>query len=66
MSAHDRYLAQYHTHLSEVWCEKPGCPNHTDPVTVTFVSEYGQGWYEPEECSCGGAWLDDRPDEEEE
>lgn len=61
MSAHDRWLANYHTCPTTVYCANPKCGNH-DGATVTFVSEYGQGWYEPEECDdCGGEWLDEAP-----
>lgn len=62
MSAHDRWLANYHQHPATVYCTNPKCSNHHEGATVTYVSEYGQGWYEPEECeSCGGEWLEDAP-----
>jgi hypothetical protein len=65
MSAHDRYLANYRSHEIDVWCENRECANHAG-TQVTYVSEYGQGWYEPEECwLCKHEWLADAPDEEE-
>lgn len=61
MSAHDRWLANYHQYPVTAYCANPACGNH-DGATVTYVTEYGQGWYEPEECgSCGGEWLEDMP-----
>ena len=66
MSAHDRWLANYHQHPATVWCANRKCGYH-DGATVTFVSEYGQGWFEPEECElCGGEWLEDQPQDDEE
>jgi hypothetical protein len=63
MSAHDRWLANYRTGTDEVWCSNPKCPNHADAVTVTWCSEYGQSWWEPEECwLCNQAWTDERPE----
>lgn len=65
MSQHDRWLANYRQYPAQVWCDNPACPLHRDGTTVTFNSEYGQGWYEPEECDCGGEWTDEKPDYEE-
>ena len=61
MTSHDAHLAQYRLSTCEVWCDNPTCPNHADPVTVQYESEYGFGWLTPEECECGGGWLDDEP-----
>ncbi len=55
MSAHDR------RYTTEAWCSNPACPHHEEAVEVTFESEYGQGWFTPEECDCGGHWLEDKP-----
>lgn len=64
--AHDRWLANYRRYECDVYCENRECPNH-DGATVTYESEYGQGWYTPEECwLCHGEWLEDRPEDEEE
>ena len=65
MSAHDRWLADYRKGTAEVWCTNPACQLHEDGTTVTYESEYGQGWYTPEECKCGHEWTEDKPDEEE-
>lgn len=64
VSAHDRHLAAYRTGFEEVWCTNPECPNHTQGVTVRWTSEYGQSWWEPEEChACTkGEWTQDRPE----
>jgi hypothetical protein len=61
MSAYDRYLAGYRSSTETVWCSNPACPNHTEAVEVTYEFEYGAGWYSPEECECGGDWLEDKP-----
>jgi len=67
MSAHDRWLANYHTETVHVWCEKPGCDNHVDGVDVRFESEYGQGSLTPEECwICHSSWLQEQPQPKEE
>jgi hypothetical protein len=50
----------------EVWCSNRSCDNHADGATVMFISEYGIGWFEPEECVCGGDWLEDQPEQEDE
>ncbi len=65
-AAHDRWLAGYSKNShAEVWCENKDCANH-EGVTVTYESEYGAGWYTPEECwICGGDWLDVKPEQEE-
>jgi hypothetical protein len=65
MNQHERWLANYRQHPATVWCSNPKCGNHADGTTVMFISEYGTGWFEPEECSCGGEWLEDQPDEED-
>ena len=65
MSQHDRWLANYHTSVAHVWCSNRFCDNHEDGIDVTYESEYGQGWYTPEECKCGHEWTEDKPDEEE-
>lgn len=65
--AHDRYLANYHTSDAQVWCSNPKCDLHEDGANVRYVSEYGQGWYEPEECwICHEHWVDEKPEPEEE
>lgn len=61
MSAHDQWLANYRRYTTEVWCSNPACPTHEDGREVTYESEFGQGWYEPGECDCGGDWLEDKP-----
>lgn len=62
MSSHDRWLANYGISPATVYCANPTCGYH-DGTEVTYVSEYGQGWYEPEDCpSCGGEWLDEQPE----
>ncbi len=61
MSAHDRHLANYRWEQVRVWCDNPACPAHQDGVDVVYESEYGQGAYTPEECGCGGDWLEDKP-----
>lgn len=63
MSAHDRWLAAYRSHTTEVWCTNPACPQHKDCTTVTYEAEYGAGWYTPEECACGHEWTDEQPKE---
>jgi hypothetical protein len=66
MSAHDRWLANYSVETVTAYCDNRGCPN-ADGVDVTYAREYGQGWYEPEECwICNGGWLEDPPEEEDE
>ena len=64
-TAHDNYLRRWRSYEIEVWCTNKGCPSHTQPVTVTYCEEYGQGWLEPEECECGGDWTQDEPGREE-
>jgi hypothetical protein len=61
---HERHLANYHQHPAQVWCSNPLCPLHEDGTTITFVSEFGQGWFEPEECACGHEWVEDKPEED--
>ncbi len=65
MSAHDRYLANHRWMRETVWCSNPKCEHHTEGVEVVYESEYGQGWYDPEECACGGEWLEDKPKEDD-
>ena len=63
MSAHDRYLADYHTSLETVYCQNTSCANSEDGVTVRYESEYGQGSITPEDCPiCNGELSFDRPD----
>ena len=65
MSAHDAYLADYHTSEITVFCANTDCSN-SDGITVRYESEYGQGWITPEDCpACGGELLDDKPEKEE-
>lgn len=65
MSGHDAWLAHYRTGTEVVWCENKTCPVHNDGMEVRWESEYGQGWWTPEECPvCHGLWLQDKPDEE--
>lgn len=67
MSSHDRWLAAWSSSDAHVWCSEKTCANHADGVDVTHLSEYGQGWYEPEECwICHSEWQDEAPDDEEE
>jgi hypothetical protein len=62
MSAHDRYLAQYHCGREVVWCSNPKCEIHEGGMEVGWESEYGQSWWDIEECPlCGAYWLDDKP-----
>jgi hypothetical protein len=63
---HDHWLADARSGTAQVWCENSECHNHTEPVTVSWESEYGQGSYVPEECwLCGHGWTETEPDEEE-
>ena len=66
VSAYDNWLAGYRRHTMEVWCSNRSCDNHESVTVVTFESEYGQGWFTPEECVCGGDWLEDQPEQEDE
>lgn len=70
MSAHDRYLANYRTGTQQVWCSNPACELHGDGVEIRWESEYGQSWWDPEDCwVCHSSWLQEQPepvDEEEE
>lgn len=62
MSSYDQHLAGYRISTAEVWCANTFCPNHEGQI-VGYFSEYGLGWLEPEDCpSCGGEWLEDRPE----
>jgi len=66
MSAHDRYLANFRTGTEEVWCKNSACENHRISQKVTWCSEYGQSWWEPEECwLCHSAWTQDAPERED-
>lgn len=61
---HDRWLADYHHHVTEAWCENPFCEHHENSVTVDYESEYGTSWIQPEECPiCHGSLTLDRPPE---
>ena len=67
MSAHDRWLANYHQYGTTAWCVRSGCEHHTEGIGVLYVSEYGQGWTEPEDCPlCGGQLTLDVPAEDDE
>jgi hypothetical protein len=67
MSAHDRWLANYHRGTTHVWCSNPKCANHADGIEVEWETEYGQSAYTThEECPiCNSDWLEDQPDEDE-
>jgi hypothetical protein len=66
MSAHDRWLANYHCGTETVWCSNPACENHRDGMNVQWESEYGQSWWDPEECPvCNGEWLQDQPQDDD-
>ena len=66
LPGYDQWLAGYGMSYAEVWCDNRTCANHQG-TEVRYVSEYGQGWYEPEECPlCGGEWLDTAPADDEE
>jgi len=65
VSAHDRYLADYHTSLETVYCQNIKCSN-SEGLTVRYESEYGQGSITPEDCpQCNGELSFDKPEEEE-
>lgn len=65
MSQHDRWLADYRTHPTTVYCANKDCVNHQG-MTATFFSEYGQSWVEPEDCPVCTGELQDNPQDEEE
>jgi hypothetical protein len=66
VTAHDRWLANYRSFECDVFCHERDCPHAGEAQPVTYISEYGCGWYEPEECQCGGEWHEDPlPDDEE-
>lgn len=67
MSAHDRWLANYRSYETEVYCTNRACVRFGQPQTVRYEEEYGQGWTTPEECEdCkGGEFSFDPPPEEE-
>lgn len=67
MSAHDRYLANYHRGTTHVWCSNKTCANHADGIDVDWESEYGQSSYVTyEECPlCHSDWLEDQPDDDD-
>jgi hypothetical protein len=65
MSAHDAWLADYHSSTITVYCANPDCTN-AEGITVRYESEYGQGWITPENCpACHADLLDDKPELEE-
>lgn len=65
LPGYDSWLAGHRHHETEAYCSNPQCVNHHG-VAVTYVTEYGQSWYEPEECwRCGGEWLEDAPSDDE-
>lgn len=67
MSAHDRYLSNYHRGFAQVWCSNLKCELHKDGIEVDTETEYGQTVLIPEECPvCHSYWLDDEPKPEEE
>lgn len=67
MSDHDRYLANYHCGVAQVWCENKACELHFDGIEVDSETEFGQTTVRPEECPvCHGSWLYDKPVEEDE
>lgn len=64
---HDRWLMNYQTGTEVVYCSNPKCDLHQDGAEVAWESEYGQGWWIPEECPrCHSEWVQDRPEPEEE
>lgn len=67
-AALDRYITggHYSALPADVWCWNSECANYGEPVSVTYASEYGQGWYEPEECpQCGYEWHEEPPPEDD-
>lgn len=67
IGAHDRYLANYHTGTTWVWCSNPTCENHADGLEIDTETEYGQTTWTPEECPrCHADWLDSQPEDDEE
>jgi hypothetical protein len=65
-SAHDRWLANYHSSVETAYCQDYDCPG-SDGVTVDYEEEYGQGSIRPEECpDCRGPLGWDCPTEPEE
>lgn len=63
MSAHDRWLANYHFSEEVAYCEKIDCPN-AEGIAVYYEEEYGQGWTTPEDCPiCHGHLTFERPPE---
>lgn len=63
---YDRYITggRYRKAPETVYCHTPECLDRGEPQEVTYESEYGAGWYTPEECpACGGEWHEDAPDE---
>ena len=66
MSAHDRWLANYHSSSETAYCQNGGCSN-AEGISVYYESEYGQGWTTPEDCPlCGGELSFDQLPEEDE
>ena len=63
MSAHDRWLANYHASSETAYCQNAKCEN-AEGISVYYESEYGQGWTTPEDCPvCGGELGFDAPQE---
>lgn len=53
---------RYSKTTETVYCHNRDCDEFSEPVVVTYESEYGGGWYTPEECpKCGHEWHDDEP-----
>lgn len=64
--AHDRWLADYESGIEIVWCSNKECEFHSSGMQVEWEKENGQSWWNPEECPrCHGAWVQERPEEEE-
>lgn len=64
--AHDQWLAGYQEGVQQVWCSNRSCDNSAG-VEIRWVSEFGQSWFDPEECFiCKGRWLTDPPEIDEE
>lgn len=61
----DRYLTggRYARSTETVYCWNTVCAFFSDTQEVIYGSEYGGGWYTPEECpGCGSEWHEEPPD----